>query len=445
MVTDQTVCSRVSAQWKDGGLFDVPYANLIVGMCVKYMRKYGKPPGNKLRNLVDRWAVEGKHPDELVRMVESFLEVTSDEYEHGEAVSSDYMLDVTERYFDRVRVRKAIEEAENELDAGRVADARRRLTSITPVELGTGLLIRASQDYLPWVEAWDEDRQRPLVEYPDEAEIFFNGCWGRGDLIAYQAPDKAGKSFWLLDLAYRSVKARCKVAFFDVGDNNRDEVIRRLAMRVLRQPKRNCTVLWPVKMRIDRETGAVQIKTEQRQLKGVTPQKAFKTFQKICRGRDSLRISCHPNSSVSVEGVAGLLKDWAREGWIADAVIIDYVDILAPPAGVRDKLDQIEATWKQLRRLSQELHCLVVTATQSSAKAYADKPFVMGRSHFSGRKTKLAEVVGMIGLQVTASDRDKGISRLNWIVRRNARYSERRQLVVAGCLDVACPMILAKY
>jgi len=122
---------------------------------------------------------------------------------------------------------------------------------------------------------------------------------------------------------------------------------------------------------------------------------------------------------------------------------IDYADILAPPAGVRETLDQIDATWRHLRRLSQELHCLVITATQASALAYSDKGAVLGKKHFSGRKTKLAHVNGMLGMVVTAADRDKGLARLNWVVRRDARYSEAAQLLMVGCLDCGCPLICA--
>jgi hypothetical protein len=180
-------------------------------------------------------------------------------------------------------------------------------------------------------------------------------------------------------------------------------------------------------------------------LKAATPGEAFKVLGKLCRGRDMLRISCHPNSSISVDGVAGLLKDWAREGWVADVVIVDYADILAPLPGYRDSLDQIDATWRHLRRMSQELHCLVVTASQSSAEAYKAGTTVLGKRHFGGRKTKLAHVNGMIGLNVGEADRELGISRMNWVVRRDARYSERRQLVMAGCLDVGCPIVLSSF
>lgn len=443
MATDATVLSRVAARWTSEGLFAEPYANLVGGWCVKHLQRYGEPPNGRLRDLVDRWAAKGDRPDETVRMVERFLEAASDEHSRGDPINVEYALDEAQRHFDRVQVRRAVEEAEEELEAGKVDEARRRLTSLTPMELGTGTLVRASTDYEPWAEAWDEDRMRPLIEYPDEAEKFFRGCFRRGNLLSFMAPDKSFKSFWLLDLAFRAVKARCRTAFFDVGDNDRQECLLRLGCRVLRRPKDGGIVTWP--LRVGRgEDGKVKIKTESRSLKGVTPGEAFKALARLCRGRDMLRMSCHPNSSISADGIGGMLRDWAREGWVADAVAIDYADILAPPTGYRETLDQIDATWRCLRRLSQELHCLVVTASQSSALAYKDGNVLMAKKHFSGRKTKLAHVNGMIGLYVGPEDRERGISRLNWVVRRDTRYNERHQMIAAGCLDCGCPLVVAR-
>ena len=140
-------------------------------------------------------------------------------------------------------------------------------------------------------------------------------------------------------------------------------------------------------------------------------------------------------------GIFSILRDWAREDWVADVVVIDYADILAPPAGVRDTLDQIDLTWRQLRRMSQEMHALVLTATQASALAYGSKVKGLGKQHFSGRKTKLAHVNGMVGLISNPEDSKKGIIRVNWVVRRRGRFNENSLMPVAGCLDLAAPFI----
>ena len=165
----------------------------------------------------------------------------------------------------------------------------------------------------------------------------------------------------------------------------------------------------------------------------------YKAFRRICRGRDVFRLSCHANSSIGVDGITSILRGWQREKWIPDVVVIDYADILAPPFMVRESLDQIDVTWKLLRRMSQEFECLLLTATQSNAASYRAKDSVLTRQNFSGRKTKLAHVSGMLGINVTPDDKKKGIIRLNWVVRREGFFNEIQCVPVAGCFAICSP------
>lgn len=274
-----------------------------------------------------------------------------------------------------------------------------------------------------------------MLSYRGKLDWFLGSAMLRENLVAFEGMDKIGKSFWLLDAAFRAVRARRRVAYFEAGDLTRDDVLERLGVRAARRPLKAGPLLIPASV-----SDGGKVESENRMFDGdLTPQEAYRAFRRACRGRDAFRLSCHPNSTLTVDDVAATLRDWEREGWTADVVVIDYADILAPPAGVRDVLDQIDAVWKQLRRLSQESHCLVVTATQPSAKAYDNKGKVLTRRHFGGRKTKLAHVNGLIGLNPGDPCGDVSVTRVNWIVRRGAEFRENRWVTVAGSLALAAP------
>jgi len=437
MVTDQTVCSRIASRWNDGGLFDTPWANLVGGWCVEHVRKYDNPPNGQLQSLFDAWSETTRAPEETVEGVEKFLTHLSREHDQSEKHNSDHLLDRADRYFNKVKIQKLKAGIEDELDAGQVERAYDLVVSHSRVELGQGSLVKPAEDYEAWRDAFSTERSRPLFSYPGALDRFLGSAMVRDSLIAFMAPDKTGKSMVLLDAAFRVVKNRLKVAFFDVGDMTEADILMRLGQRTVRKPEMPCSVNFP--MSIDREGN---VETEVRRFeKRLGPAECFKAFKKVCRGNDVLRVSCHPNSSIDVMGILSILRDWAREDWVADVVVIDYADILAPPAGVRDTLDQIDLTWRQLRRMSQEMHALVLTATQASALAYSSKVKGLGKQHFSGRKTKLAHVNGMIGLISNPEDAKKGITRVNWIVRRRGRFNENSIMPVAGCLDLATPFI----
>ncbi len=438
MATDPIVCARIASQWKDGGLFESKWANLVAGWCVKHINKYDSPPNYQLRPIFDSWANSTKVGEATVNLIEEFLVDLSDEHERdNQPSSSQHILDLAGKYFNTVRIKRKIEEAEFELDRGKPDAAHGVLLGTNKIELGEGALIKPAEDFGVWQEAYDEQRDRPLIFYPGKLAGMLNDVMVRDSLVAFMGPDKSGKSMLLLDAAYRAIRGRCKVAYFEVGDMSRNQVIRRFGQRASRTPKRDSILQIPVSIDGD---GKVQYKTKQF-IVGATARKGFKAFQKVCKGRDVFRLSCYPNSSIDITRISTILQDWAKEDWVADVVVIDYADILAPPAMVRESLEQIDMTWKLLRRMSQEQHCLVLTATQSKATAYTMKSKTLGRQHFSGSKTKLAHVNAMIGINVTVDDKEKGLIRLNYVVRREGYYGESRYVTVAGCLAICSPLM----
>jgi len=399
--------------------------------------------GGDLRDSYESWRRSSVVEEKTAEGMEKFLQFLSDEWKDGEKSASDIVLDLAGKHFNRVRAQRALDEAGEELDRDHPELALARMASVNRVELGTGCLIKPGQEYDPWMQAFDQDRQKPLVVYSQGLGRFFQDSFGRDTLISFMGPDKSGKSFWLSDVAFRALKNRCRVAFFEVGDLLQDEMLLRLGCRTAMRPLRAGKIRVPIEL--DKEEKKVS-KWDVREFpEDLDPREAYRVFKRVCRGRDLFRLSCHPNSSISVDGIRSILLSWQNEGWEADVVLIDYADILSPPVGVRETLDQIDETWKRLRRMSQEFHCLVVTASQSSAAAYSEKGSVLGPKHFSGRKTKLAHVNGMIGINNTEKDKEAGVVRLNWVVRRNSKYKQTRVVTVAGCLALACPAMLSVY
>jgi len=135
------------------------------------------------------------------------------------------------------------------------------------------------------------------------------------------------------------------------------------------------------------------------------------------------------------------LRDWEREDdWAPDVLIIDYADILdMSMPGVHDQRDRINAVWKQLRRLSQEKHCLVVTATQSNRAGYST--YTIDMDKISEEKRKLSHVTGIVGLNQTEAEEKQGLMRLNWVIAREGRHSSKACVACAMCLALANPAV----
>jgi hypothetical protein len=437
MVMDQTVCSRISAKWIPEGLFGSTAENLVAGWCVRYMRKYSKPPRKAIQSIFMDWAEKRNGDDEkTTRGVERFLAFLSDDYSKEGPLSSEYVLDLAGEHFDRVRMRKTIDSVETELNLGEINKARERINSSQRIDLGVGSVFKPGDDLETWIDALSQDQERPLVTYPKRMGEFFDRDLSRDCFVSFIGATGIGKSWWLLDLAYRAARQGRRVALFEVGDMSERQVVRRLGQRALRRPRVAGEVAYPIGWDDEQEPVI-----DERSLNAITPRDCLKYWKKVQRERDLLRLSVHPSNSVNILGIDSVLKDWAREEWVVDVIVLDYADLLAPPPGVKEGRDRINETWKHMRRISQEFHCLFVTATQADARSY-DRELI-NRSNFSDDRRKNDHVTGMIGLNTTVDEKEIGLTRLNWLKRRDAAFLESRQLRVAGCLSVGAPALTA--
>jgi hypothetical protein len=447
MIQNTAVCSRIASQWKDddGGLFAANTENLVASWCIRHVRKYGKAPGEKILTIFERWSDKHDGEPELIDSVARGLNETNRMYisEKWEQDSTEYLLDVSRDLFDSVRLERECSDIKEALEAHDVARARKIRSDSRMVEMGLGSMCKPPLEYEPWAAAFSKNQDDSLIFYPDGLGKFFGKSLCRDSLVAFMGPDKSGKSYLLIDAAFRAIRTRRRVAYFEAGDLMESGVLYRLGQRATRRPARAGTVRFPIGYDNETKKPITEDRTFNEDLSSSV---AYKAFRRICREGDLFRLSCHANSTLTVAGVSGLLKSWEQtDGWRADVIILDYSDILAPPFGMKESNEQIDENWKQLRRLSQETHTLVLTATQSNAAAYTGKDTTLSRKHFSGRKTKLAHCNAMVGINCTDADKEKGVARLNWVVRRDASFSSRKVATIIGCLKVASPAVLSFF
>ena len=448
MIVDRVVCGRVASKWEKNGLFASQWSNLVAGWCVNYFLRYTEPPKAAIMGLFHDWAA-AVDDAETVALVENFLSGLSRDYETIQReMNSGHVLDVAGQYFRRVALGRLRDGIEADLANGRIDAAQGRVSAYGSVEMGVGAGIDVFQDQ-DAIQGAFASRAEPLVTFGGDLGKFWGDSLERDGFITFLGPEKRGKSFFLMDMAFRAALQRRKVAYFEVGDMSQNQLLRRLMARVARRPMRAGTYQIPTGIMREQEERLAQVVTEEVVwAEALDPTYAWGQVQECVRRQirsdDSyLKLSVHPNSTLTVDGMRSILQTWAHSGWVADVIVIDYADILAPPAGTADTRDQINGTWKQLRRLSQQFHCLVVTASQTDAGSYGTE--IIGMGNFSEDKRKNAHVTGAVGLNQNVTERQAGIIRLNWVLRREDSYNSQQCVHVAGCLAVGNPCMVSTF
>jgi hypothetical protein len=85
----------------------------------------------------------------------------------------------------------------------------------------------------------------------------------------------------------------------------------------------------------------------------------------------------------------------------------------------------------------------MLTATQVKVKGFNKR--ALDRTDFSEDNRKFNHVTGMVGINVDGQEKEKGITRLNWIMNRNKPYNVYRFCYCAGNLGVAYPSMVSIY
>lgn len=454
MITSEAVAGRIASQWRPEGLFAAKNHNVIGGWVAEHWKKYRKVLDTGIAAKFNEWAAE-QNSNETVEGVKQVLSYLSQESQNraGEAVNVDYVLDMARKRFTENRIVRTAEDSISLCRAKRVdrADSLMKGYGAGGCDLiGTpGVDLFLDREMV--AKVFSKDRAEPLVRYGGQLGHFFANKLARDSLVAFCGPAGFGKSWWLADVAWRAMLDRKRVAYFDVGDMSDVQVGERFLIRAAGRPRLSDNGEWPFTVKVPKTlaySGKVpEVEFEERKFKSELDEiKAWAACERIMQTkvkskRSYFKLVNMPSKTVTVPDLAGIVKGWEMDGWVPDVIVIDYADILAPINKRADELTQTDDTWVALRSLSQQLHCLVVTATQTNREAFGKGEVKM--NWIGGHFRKLAHVNAMWGINAKDGWTENQVTVLHDMKQRSAK--KLPPIYVANCLALADPAVLSCY
>jgi len=484
-------------------------AKIIVNWCIQYAQKYGKAPKQDIETIYaqkkDRSPVLKNDPDQQAYIAE-ILASLSEEYD-SQSINIEFLKDEALSYFKQRHLEELVAELDAKLMAGEIDEVEAVIANynlnLSLIESEVDLYRNADEV----LEQAFQETAKPLLKYPGALGRFINDQLVREGFVAFLAPEKRGKSFFMLDMMLRACRQGRRVAFFDAGDSSERKLMRRIAIYLARKsdklkycgelliPVTDCrfnqlgtcehkdkihNLNWgPLKEAEKDEMNEIPFAeigplVEQAEARGylpcreclrdekrahifqpsywyrrrdpVTPltvseaQKALDAYRSKLKKNAGFKIACYANNTLTISEIKRRLDIWSKEGWDPEIIIIDYADLLAPEKGYPKELRHtINEIWKNLRSLSQERRCLLVTATQADSASY-EKP-ILTLQNFSEDKRKYAHVTAMYGLNQTAEEKLRGILRLNELVIREDDFSVTNQVHILQRLQIGRPVL----
>jgi hypothetical protein len=423
------------------------FSNLIARWCLTHFKQYGEAPGvYGLTAIHASWSSGNptKGDPESVSKILNSLPPNME-------MSVDYAVDLINNIILRTKLKRTAEQITGALSNGKVEAAAKLVEAFERPALGTTdsendcFLFERMDDIEDTLNATSSTS---LIQFPDrlkELRDFFGPTLSRDAFVGILAPEKGGKSVVLGTLGIRAAMQGLRVAYMNLGDLSERQYRKRFYTAICGKPAFPCTYKIPTEISYKDKEPTVKFDT--RSDHGYSAEDIRESITKF-QGSDArrFRLCSSPAGKIDVFDIRHKLETWAKAGWTPDVMVVDYADIIGFPSGVKEKIEAVDITWRELRALSTEFHCLVITATQSTRTGY--NSWLLSKSDVSDSKTKTAHVTAMVGVNVTEAERRLQTCRLNYIALREAEFTlgnPASVVAVSGCHSIGRPFHISGW
>jgi hypothetical protein len=504
LITQTEFLRQIESEW-DFDYIESTTAKQLSMWCWEYFKKYRKAPLRNIEIIYIEKLKNGINKSLAKEIEEEILPELSNEYENQE-ISTEYLLNIARDYFKERSLVLHTQELNYLINKNKIDEAiktaqsfrlKQKETDENEVDLSNPVVISKIES------AFDSTYQN-VISFPGALGEFWNEQLVRGGLVGILAPEKRGKTYLLLEFMMRAYRQNRKVALFQAGDMTENQQLMRICIYLAGKSnlEKYCGIQYiPVQDcvknqcdtceksirecdfgldlnipedKIRKEITKKQLVEEYKNNKKYKPcyncvewtrnrwgtvwlkeveikiplslRLAKLKIQKFfIDKKKNIKISTHVNGTLTLSKIKAILKKWEEnEGFIPDAILVDYGDLLESETRMEERAKQ-NYIWRGLRALSQEKNSLVIVPTQSDAAAYSKNRLDL--ENFSEDKRKYAHVTAMYGLNQDVSGREKelGIMRINRIVVREGDFHPSQEVIVLQRLQIGRPFLGSFY
>jgi len=423
--------------------FESIYGRLVSEWVIEYFNEFKEAPEKHIQDIYNRKSKFIREEEE-VEIVKEFLLQLSKDWEKQKKIQNIDFVIKNSIHFLKIR---SIFLLKNKLESA--------LLDSDPLgaESEIANFSRVESSATEGISILKDDRKICAAFLSEEEYMFsFPGVLGeiigpfmRGDLAAFLAFAKRGKTWWQWYVGQLAMYFGFKVVFFTL-EMTENQIIRRGWISLTAQSRKSMELNIPYFSKIDEEDEKskweVLFKKEKKE--GVDLPNIKKLQQHFRKQFRSGGIKIIPllAYSATVEDIEAHLDNmYYYEEYIPDVVIIDYADIIAPSKSWNEYRHQIDDIWKKLRRIAQERNILMVTASQAGRRA--SKKDATEETIVEDIR-KIAHTSKMVSINSDLEDQKLSACRIAQLAERDGRRNYRQALVLQ-CLSIGRPYLDSRY
>lgn len=471
-------------------LFRTKMASQISLWCIEYFQSYQEAPGQTIQAIYNRKKDLVEYEDSI-ELIEEFLGTISKKYASGATqINADHLIDEAELYFRIQAARQTAETVLNQLDDERIDDAEIQMATHNRPSRTAHIGIDPIGDVEKTAYRLHEQKDT-LFGFPGDLGNMIDP-FQKGHLWAVLAPQKVGKTWWLMQIAIWAMYKGLNILFASM-EMSEEQMTRRIYHNLTMLPNKKWAgeILIPKFDCLDNQLGAcileqrksdsdyvlIDPKTYERpdfidvpdeyvmcdacrryapdrqhykmatwytqqEFEELKPSIAIAKIQKLTqhyfRG-NQFKLIEFPTGRATMDDLRNALRKFELyEGFSPHVIITDYADKFKAESGTQDKRHQLESIWADHKALAQEHHALVFTASQSNTIRTGK---YVRQGDWAESIEKISLVDGALALNQTPEDKRQGIMRVSSIAARHDEFDLLGEAIVLQQFKVGKPYL----
>lgn len=386
-------------------LLDSSFARIVSEWCVSYFDEFGNVPNRAIEDVYN--AKEVNLDDKTAIAIERFLESISNEYDRTK-FNYKYYCNRSEKYLRSQNLKRLYNRGREYINNDQLELAENELNTFDQVRI----IDSEGFDLFR-----DRDTFKELFQNAEKNIVFrFKGKLGeiisessRGELIGFSAPEKRGKSWWLMEIGLSGLLDGCNVIIYSL-ELTYDQYKMRIGVYLTGMPSKrkhlNCEIPY-----LKPGNEIAYRKSEKGLLQEFSIIKKIESLKPMMR-TGTLKLKCWPPGTHSILDIKSHLSMLeSSDGFVPDIIIIDHGDRLKPIRHTNEFRHGIDSIWEDMKGLAMEKYALVASATHSKLETTNKR--ITQSTASAEDKRKSGHVDRLIGLNQTEQEKKAGLMRLN--------------------------------
>lgn len=362
----------------DVGFFETKYLQVFNRKIFAYKDKYGCHPTKSILETVFRTELEDENELIKKQVREFFSRIFSTDELLKDA---DYVKENALEFCKKQKIREAMLKSVELLNQNSFEKIEKTLNEAMKLGSDTDF----GYDYiLDFEERFEVKARNPVTTGWEPVDKITKGGLGKSELGVVIAPTGAGKSMALVHLGAQAIKAGLQVVHYTLE----------LQQTVVASRYDSCLTGYPL-------NSLYGLKDE--------------IYEQIKDIKGGLIVKEYPTKSASTVTLRNHLEKLRKREIPIDMIIVDYGDLLRPVAAQKEKRNELESIYEEMRALAQEFECPVWTASQTNRQGLnAD---TIGMDHVSEAYNKC--FVADFICSISRKDADKVANTARLTINKN--------------------------